>query len=249
MKDASKQRQSLGKIGLIAAAAIVLPLSATFVPAALKAAEENDQASDAPKVEKKVKVVMVKHEDGDVHVINGEGEGDHVKKIERDGKTFVFHTDKELSDDEVEQMIAKAEASRGEAEAAAEGAEIARGHAEEARAQAEIIRIHALKNVENMDIAAMIPDIDIKEITKNCNVGEPVTTDVQGFDGSKKSRVKIVMCGKGHAKLARLEAIKGLKEARDDIKDEEDMPNKVRKDVMEKLDEQIKKLEKQSDED
>lgn len=242
MQDASKGRRSLGKLGILAAAAIILPLTATVVPAISKAADE----SDAPKVEKhKVKIVKIK--DGDNMTVVHEGEGNFTKKIERDGKTFVFHTDKELSDAEVESMIAKAEASRAEAEAARQVAEEAQGQAEVARAEAEKARIIAFRQIEGMNPSAFIPDIDIKEITKNCNEGQPVTTDVQGFDGQSKSKVRIVMCGKGQAKLARAEAINGLKEARDDIADDEDMPEKVRKDVMAKLDEQIKKMESEID--
>lgn len=254
MKDASKQRQSLGKAALLIAAAVVLPLSATFVPAALKAQDE--QTEGEPKAEKTVKIVKIKHSGDGPDVMIREGEGGHVKKIERDGKTFVFHTDKELSDAEVEQMIADAEASRIQADAARagadaarEGAEIARAHAEEARANAEKYRVIAMRQVEDMDIPSMIPDIDIREITKNCKDGQPVTTDVNGFDGKSKSRVKIVMCGRGQAKLARLEAIKGLKEARDDLQDEDDMPAKVRKEVIEKIDAQIKRMEEQSKDD
>jgi bla regulator protein blaR1 len=74
-----------------------------------------------------------------------------------------------------------------------------------------------------------------------------VTTNVEGFDGTSRSRVKIVMCGKGQARLARVEAIRGLREARAEIGAEQDMPENIRKDVMEKLEKQIRKLEAQTD--
>lgn len=95
--------------------------------------------------------------------------------------------------------------------------------------------------------SSYIPVIDIKEITRNCKNGQPVTTDVSGFDGYSKARVKIVMCGKGQAKIARIEAIKGLREARSEIAAQGDMPQNVRKDVLEKLEEQIRKLEAEAD--
>ena len=267
MKDASKQRRSLGKLGILAAAAIILPLTATIVPAVSRASDE--QAAEGEKIVKKqVKIVRIK--DGDVVTIDkrGDGEGDFVKKVERDGKTFVFHTDKELDDAQVEKMIAEAEASRIEAEksrveaeamavtaeADRQNAEIERGHAEEARIYAESARVHAeearahaLKQIENMDIASYIPEIDISEIRKNCTEGQPVTTNVTGFDGQNKSRVKLVMCGKGQAKLARIEAIKGLREARMEINSDEDMPKTVRMKVIRQLDEQIGRMEKQQD--
>lgn len=249
MQDTSKGRRSLGKLGILAAAAIILPLTATVVPAIGKAADE----SEAPKIEKhKVKIVKIKG--GDDMTVVREGEGDFVKKVERDGKTFVFHTDKELSDADIERMIAEAEKSRIEAMKAAgdaeEQARVAEGEAQVAQAaqvQAEKARIIAMRRIEGMNPSAFVPDIDIKEITKNCREGQPVTTNVEGFDGQSRSKVKIVMCGKGQAKLARAEAISGLKEARDDIADDEDMPEKVRKDVMAKLDEQIRKMESEVD--
>jgi hypothetical protein len=55
------------------------------------------------------------------------------------------------------------------------------------------------------------------------------------------------MCGKGQAKIAQIEALKGLREAREEIASEKDLPQAVRKDVIEKLDQEIRKLEKQAD--
>lgn len=263
MKDASNTRRSMGKLGILTAAAIILPLTATIVPA-INAQDDTTVETDAPQVVKKhVKIVKINKDGKDVHVIHKDGEGKEVTKIERDGKTFVFHTDRKLSEDEVEKMIedaeesreraeeawvdaeearGEAEAARGEAEAAKGEAEAARGQAEAARGHAEAMRVHAVAMAANY-----IPEIDISEITKNCREGQPVTTNVEGFDGSNKSRVKIVMCGKGQAKFARLEAIKGLREARSEIAAEDDMPKNVRKDVLKKLEEQIRRLEAQAD--
>lgn len=256
MKDASNTRRSMGKLGILTAAAIILPLTATIVPA-INAQDETAVEADAPQVVKKqVKIVKINKDGKDVHVISNDGDGKEVTKVERDGKTFVFRTDRKLSQDEVESMIdeaeesrvqaeeawGEAEAARGEAEAAMGEAEAARGQAEAARGHAEAMRVHAVAMAANY-----IPEIDISEITKNCREGQPVTTNVEGFDGSNKSRVKIVMCGKGQAKFARLEAIKGLREARSEIAAEDDMPKNVRKDVLKKLEEQIRRLEAQAD--
>ena len=263
MKDASNTRRSMGKLGILTAAAIILPLTATIVPA-INAQDETAVETDKPQVVKKhVKIVKINKDGKNVHVISSDGDGKEVTKVERDGKTFVFRTDRKLSQDEVESMIdeaeesraqaeeawgeaeaarGEAEAARGEAEAAMGEAEAARGQAEAARGHAEAMRVHAAAMAANY-----IPEIDISEITKNCREGQPVTTNVEGFDGSKKSRVKIVMCGKGQAKFARLEAIKGLREARSEIAAENDMPKNVRKDVLKKLEEQIRRLEAQAD--
>lgn len=248
MKDTSKRRLFAGRTAIFAAAALALPLTATVVPVFA-----DDKAPEDGKLEKhKTKVIIIKNKDGETHRIDVSGDDDtpFVKTIEKDGKTIVLRSHKELSDADVERMVAEAEESRAQAEAAMGDAEVARGAAEVARAQAEIHRIEAIKVINAIDIASMIPEIDIREIRGNCkNEGQPVTTDVQGFDGHGKSRVKVVICGKGQAKLARVQALQGLREARDDIEDDKDIPEKVRQSVLDKLDEQIDRMEDQQSED
>jgi len=251
MKDASTKRRMFGKIGVIAAAAIILPLTATIVPAVVAQESEKptEEAQKPETVKRHVKVIRLNRDGKDVHVIAHDGDGKEVTKLDRDGKTFIFRTDKKLSEDEVEKMVAEAEKSRAEAEDALGEAEAARGEAEAARGDAEAMRGHAeAMRVHAVAMAAnYIPEIEIREITKNCREGQPVTTNVEGFDGTNKSRIKLVMCGKGQARLARVEAIKGLREARAEIGDEKEMPEKVRKEVIEKLEQQIRKLEAQAD--
>jgi bla regulator protein blaR1 len=274
MTDASTTRRSLGKFGIIAAGAIILPLTATIVPAVVAQDEIASADGKAETIKKNIRIIKLNRDGKTVDIIGHDGAGE-VTKVERDGKTFIFRTDKKLSQEEVEEMIdeaqksreeaddalVRAEEARGEAEAAWGEAEAARGEAEasrgaaegareaaaHARAAAEVGRIEAIRVMSNMNFASYIPEIDIKEITRNCKQGQPVTTDVSGFDGQNKSRVRVVMCGKGQAKLARLEALKGLREARSNIASEKDMPESVRKDVVEKLEKEIRKLEARVD--
>jgi beta-lactamase regulating signal transducer with metallopeptidase domain len=248
MKDASKQRRSLGKLGILTAAAVILPLTATIVPS-VTAQDEQTTGDAKPQIVKKVKIIKIDNDGKTVDVVGHDGDSKEVTKIERDGKTFIFRTDKKLSEEEVEKMIERAEESRADAEDALADAtearakaEVTRDHAEVARGHAEAMRVHAVAIA-----SSYVPDIDISEITKDCKVGEPVTTDVSGFDGQRKARIKIVMCGKGHARIARVEALSGLREARSEIADDKDMPAGVRKDVTEKLEEQIRKLEAEAD--
>ena len=264
MKDASNTRRSLGKLGILAAAAIILPLTATIVPAVDAQDSIAQSAADAaPKTDKKVTIIKINKDGKTVDIIGDEGDGKEVTRIERDGKTFIFRTDKKLSQEEVEAMIDRAQESREaaddaraeagaaridadaariEADAAKAEADIIGAHAAAARGHAEAMRVHAIAMAANY-----IPEIDIREITKNCEIGQPVTTNVEGFDGTNKSRIKIVMCGKGQAKLARVEALNGLREARGEIGSDKEMPEAVRKDVMEKLEQQIRKLEAHAD--
>lgn len=279
MNDASKTRRSIGKVGILTAAAIILPLTATIVPA-IRAQEAQvageaepiaptapaapaEPAAPAPPIPpappaKPVKVINISLGS----TTNGKPSGKVVQRLSRDGTTYVFRSEKPLSKAELEKVIADATEARGQAAVAmieadkagreaakamhqANGAQIeadtAMASAEIARAMAEANRVIAMTNA-----ASYVPEIDIKEITKNCAVGQPVTTNVEGFDGTSKSRVKIVMCGKGQARIARVEAIKGLREARGEIGNDKDMPAGVRKDVVKQLELQIRKLEAQS---
>ncbi len=281
MNDASKTRRWMGKLGIMATAALILPLTATVVPALRAQAADTADTSDAvapmppaspaaPNVQVPpaepaapaappvpVKIVTISLGT----VTDGKAKGKNVQKIMRNGTTFVFHSDKPLSQAEMARVIADAQEARGEADTAMIEADKARGEADKAmaeangaqgeadaaRASAEVARGIAEGNrVRAMRFASYVPEIDIQEITKNCAAGQPVTTDVQGFDGTNKSRIKIVMCGKGQARVARVEALKGLREARNEIGNDNDMPDGVRKDVVKRLDIQIRKLEAQS---
>ncbi|WP_295495418.1 M56 family metallopeptidase [Sphingorhabdus sp. EL138] len=231
MKNASTKRRLFGKIGVMAAAAIVLPLTATVVPAVV-AQDATAADSKAEAVKRDVRIIKIKRDGKEVDIVGHDGDNKDVTKVERDGKIFIFRTDKKLTEEEVEKMVGEAEASGKAADAAM--AEGARGILEPKR-----IIIKA---------AADIPEIDIQEMTENCTAAEqPVTADVEGSDGTKKARVRLVMCGKGQAKIARIEAIKGLREARSEIASEKDIPKAVRKDVIEKLDQEIRQLEAQTD--
>lgn len=260
MKDASTQRRLFGKLGILTAVAVILPLTATIVPAVVAQNEAAAEEGKAEAVKRHVQIIKIKKDGETVDVVGHDGDGE-VTKVERDGKTFIFRTDKKLSDQEVEKWIEDAEKSRLEADKALAEADGARAEADVAhgaaasaaaaadgaRAAAEVGRREAIRVMSTMNIASYIPEIDIKEITKNCQEGQPVTTDVSGFDGQNSSRIRLVMCGKGQAKIARVEAIKGLREARGDIDKDKDIPEKIRKEVVEKLEQQIRKLESQAD--
>ena len=231
MKNASTKRRLFGKVGVMAAAFTVLPLTATVVPAVV--AQDQTATDTKPEaVKRDVRIIRIKRDSNTVDIVGYDGDNKDVTKVEHDGKIFIFRTDKKLTEDEIEKMINEAQRSGKAADAAL--ADGARGMAEPER-----IVIKA---------AVDIPEIDIQEMTENCNAaGQPVTTDVVSSDGNKKARVRLVMCGRGQAKIARIEALKGLREARDEIASEKDMPEAVRKDVIEKLDQEIRNLEAQAD--
>jgi beta-lactamase regulating signal transducer with metallopeptidase domain len=247
MKDTSNTRRSLGKIGIIAAAAIILPLTATIVPAVVAQDKVATEESKPEAVKREVRIIKLKRDGETVDIVGHDTMGGEVTKIERDGKTFIFRTDKKLSPEDVEKLIDGAEKSQKEAEVVMVQADSAKGAEGNTPAPGKIRRVETIRVMGDMDIASYIPEIDISEIPKDCREGQSVTTDVSGFDGKQKSRVRLVMCGKGQAKLARAEAIKGLREARDEIRKDKEMPKGVRQDVVKQIDLQIRKLEAQGD--
>ena len=268
MKDASKPRRVLGKIGILAAAAIVLPLTATIVPAVTAHDAAATEEAVPPIAQKPVKVVKISI--GAV-VVDGKPKGSVVRTISRDGTSYVFHSNKPLSDKEMDKLIITTNASRVEAEQSLIEAEQSGVEAEQARIEAEQARIEAdsakleadgawasagvarahaeVARAQGIAFAASyVPDIDISKITRECKNGEPVTTTtVESFNGKNRSRAKVVMCSARQVKFGRTEAIKGLREARAEIASNGDMPKSVRTEVLGRLEEQIHKLEAQAD--
>lgn len=266
MKEASKRRRSVGKLGILAAAAIVLPLTATIVPAVTAQDTAATEEAIPTTTQKRVKVVKISIGT----VVDGKPKGSVVRTISRDGTSYVFHSDKPLSDKEMDKLIVTANTSRVEAEQSRVEAEQAGVEAEQVRIEAEQERIEAdgakseadgawasaevaraqaeVARVRGMAFAASyVPDIDISKITRECKNGEPGTTTVESFNGKNRSRAKVVMCSARQARFGRMEAIKGLREARAEIASNGDMPKSVRTEVLGRLEQQIRKLEAQAD--
>jgi bla regulator protein blaR1 len=275
MKDASKNRRLLGKLGVFAAVGVILPLTATTVTVAAKDGVTVIHTGD--KGDQKVKVIKMTRVKGADVDGSGNVDAPYVQTITRNGRTIVLRTNYKLSQQEIDKMADEAEASRIEADAAIGDEETARRDAEAARADAAAARAdaadsrtraeaeiadartrreaeiegmaaaHAMANVDSKYIASMIPEIHISEVTHNCKDGHPVTTNVSGMDGKNNSRVQIVMCGKGQAKIARAAAVEGLREALSEIRSEEDMPDSVRRQVIASLRQQIRQMQNQRD--
>jgi beta-lactamase regulating signal transducer with metallopeptidase domain len=257
MKNASTKRRLFGKIGIIAAAALVLPLTATVVPAVV-AQDETVADGKAETVKRDGKTIDIfRHDDGE-----------RVTMVERDGTVFIFLTDKKPTRGEVEKMIEEAETNAKEAETSAKEAETYAKEADEAMSEADIAQIEAdtamasaefgrgmaQANRVIVNAAVDIAKIDIQDMTQNCTAGQYLSTDVKSLDGTRKARVRRVtcgepcdVCGKRQAKIAMVKALTDLRAARRDIVSATEMPKAVRKDVMEKLDNEIRELETQTD--
>ncbi len=237
MPETTTQRKTLGKWAVIAAAALILPLTATITPAA----EPDTVAAAAEPKRERVKVIkIVKNKDGKTVDVIGD-EAQNVTKIERDGKTFVFHTDKKLSDDEVEKMVKDADSSLAMADM-----NVADSSDGSTKKKKMIIRVH--KNdkdgIQTVSDGSEEMSADHAAIASGkCPNGEAKIINVENGSEGHKSRIKMVFCGDGDAKLQREAAMKGLTEARTRIAKDSEMSENIRKEVVDNLNAEIKKLE------
>ncbi len=257
MNETSKGRRLSGKLAILAATAVALPMTATVVPVFAEDEPATADANADKKVEaRKHKVIIVKDTEGkDVTVdVSGDEETPFVKKIEKDGKTIILRSTKELTEADVEKMLAEAEASRAKAEAMAADGEKKTAMFIKVNKGGKVVDgkgadyMHFV--VDEVVVPPMPPvapgaPMEVRTLQIKCDDGEVVTSDVEGKDGDRNARIKIATCAKIHAKMARTHAILGLKEARDSIKRDAEMPDSVRKSVLESLEEQIEKLERE----
>lgn len=236
MKETSKRRALAGKIALGMVVTITVPMTATLQPAK---AEPETQSTDKPVFEKRViKVVKT-------------GDGDNVRTVERNGTTYVFKSDKPLSDEEVEAKIAKVDAEMPVPPNPPSPPEAVAGQDGEKQVRHKVIvRRHGDGSswtdkdgvTHDMSASAMVPEISVKEMEGKCEGSEPVTSEATSADG-KRTRVTILSCRKDGGKFVRGETISGLKEARAEIAADPDIPEKTKAEILVQLDQNIAKLE------
>lgn len=158
---------------------------------------------------------------------HGDEQGkDYVRTITRDGTTFVFQTDRALTDADVEQHIASA------------GARIPPVPGHDRRAMKQRVVVMSDKGEE-------ITDVVTEEGDEHCN-GKQVVSDVDTSveDGGKLTRVRVRMCGAPGdlEKHAMAEAIDGIRKARAEIAGDKTLSNQVRREILRDLDEEIARL-------
>jgi beta-lactamase regulating signal transducer with metallopeptidase domain len=256
MTDISPRRRRAGRWALALSTALALPLTATVVyagqdapppPPAAPEAPLAPRAPAAPDAPKAIKRVMVIHEDGKPgeHALRPQFE----RKVERDGKTIIVRTDKELSDAELEAKLAELEARMPKIEALRAGVAI-----DEADGKRRVvIRQHVTGDGPVGDheahrfimrrgpgdgpgVRAMVLD------GADCKDGQEVVADADGGAASgRKERVRVRVCQIGGK---RAEAAAGLRDARERIAADSELSDSARARVLEKLDEAIARMEK-----
>lgn len=177
-----------------------------------------------PAVERNVVIV-------ERHGPDGENAASHIRTVTRDGKTFVFETDKPMSDAEVERRIAEAEARSPPVPPVppVPGRDMR-------RVQQRVVVMN--------DKGEGVTDV-ITEEAGRCHAGAVLSdVDTSAQEDGKVTRVRIRMCGT-HGEIekhARAEAVRGLRSARDDIARDMSLSDTIRKEILKDLDEELARL-------
>ena len=267
MPEPTDNRRRIGR-GLLIGAALVLPLTATIgyaapdapdapVPPAPPAAPDAPAAPAGP--HKQHRIVIVE-KDGGASVDESKLK---TRVIERGGKTIVFKTDKDLTDAEIEEKIAKAEASipkdievlvksghkpeelTGDMAGKVKRMVIVHSDGKTVTSdikgtagEVKVIQMHRREGDGPIAMAFAGEAIACKDGGETSNVA--ATTDKDG----KKQIVRVRICGKGDPAMATAHALNGLKAARERISGNGDMSSEIKSKVLEELDREIARLSK-----
>ena len=157
---------------------------------------------------------------------------EHVRTVTRDGKTFVFKTDKPMSDADVEARIAQAEA--GIQPIPPVPPIVGRG---DRRVQQRVIVIDG----ENEGVT----DIVSEEGGRCSGKSALSNVDTSEERDGKITRVRIRTCAGSEAEIERhamAEAMEGIRQARSEIARDTSLSDTIRKQVMDELDAELAKL-------
>ncbi|QLC24677.1 hypothetical protein HFP57_06300 [Parasphingopyxis algicola] len=215
MNDKSKLRRAAGLAGIGIGMAVALPMTATVAYAVAQAPDAvAAETRDYPAANPELRVVRVGHD--------GDHDGERrVYRFGRDGEP--------MSREELEAMIP-------------DEAEIRAMIPSEEELRATIPSEAELREMvpNREELLARIPDIETLE---QCHEsGEAVHSEESTDPATGRQRLRLMICRERLAENARTEALEGLREARDEVAGEADMPADVRADVLATLDAQIANL-------
>jgi bla regulator protein BlaR1 len=250
MSDPTPARRRLGAL-LLATAGLALPLTASISYAA-------DPVEPAkPKVETRKQIVIVDHPEG-ADPKDGKLE---TRVIEQDGKTIVLKTAKPLSEAEIEQRVAKAEADIKDAEAKTRTLTFVRTDSDAATTDGKLgerRRVMVMSGVSvdvSGDSAASMVTVRHKDgkpssfamvshgsVLACADGGESGGVTEETEKDGKRQVVKMRFCSKGGTPAMALEA---MKKAREQMSENTELSAEIRERVLKSLDEQITKMSKQ----
>lgn len=172
-------------------------------------------------------VIVEKHGRG-----NG---GESVRTVTRDGSTFIFHTDRALTDAEIEQRISAADARIPPVPP------MPVAHGPDRRVLKQRVIVLDEKRNQVIDV--------VTEDGGDCK-GKDVVSDVDTSSEAegKLTRVRLRICGMPGeiGKQAMADAVDGVRKARDEIARDRDLPGSTRKEALKELDAELARLKRES---
>ena len=242
MSDISPRRRRAARWLLGAGTAFALPLTATVVyagraeqvePAApmAPAAPTAPEAPAAPQPPKVVKRVVMIHDDADGEKGDALRETDakFERRVERDGKTIILRSNREIDDAELESKLAKMETDLS-----------ALGDLKVLKGPGETMPRIIMRRHGGPGDASAAQAVAAKE----CAPGEGTQVEAKGQDGGQRRVVRIVTCGAGTHQDA---ALKAIRQARASIANDGAVSGAIREQVLKELDASIAEMEKGAD--
>lgn len=214
----------------LAGAALAITAGSVAVAAADIAAPPGPQAPPSPPSPPSPPVFPnAEHRIVIVEKQGGSDGKDYVRTVTRDGKTFVFQTDRRLSDEEVEQRIIDAELRIPPVPPVADGSNR---------------RVMKQRIVVMNDKGEDVTDV-LTEESDHCQ-GKGALSDVDSSTESdgKLTRVRVRICGAPESmeQHATAEAVKGVRQARDEIASDKSLSESIRGQILKELDAEIARL-------
>lgn len=239
MSDQSPRRRLAGR-AMIAAAVLALPLTASMSYAAADDAPQPPLAPEAPMPSHQNQIVIIEKHGGK----HGDA-GLTTRVVERGGKTIVFKTDRKLSEAEIDSRIDQALRRAPEAPEAPEPPmppEAAQPpEAPQPPAPPTCCGPHVMKR-----IVIRTPDgdqtIDVPDAEK---LSAEINAEVRrGMAEAARGRAEAAR-GLAEAEQGIATALAAIRETRSEIARDEDVPDSVRKRVLQQLDREIERLSRQ----
>ena len=239
MNEPTPRRRLLGR-ALIGIGALALPLTASISYAANDAPAAPVPPTTAAAPHKESRITIIEH--------RGDSPADESKLqtrvITRDGKTIMFKTDKPLTDAEIEQHLARAEAQMPMPPVPPVDP-VAPGHRINTR---KIIVLNHGSQGAGGDQGAGHRDGHAMAFASAdsgpaCADGDEASNiDVSEDKAGKAQVIKLRFCGEGGAKA---QALNAIREARANISADTDISADVRAKVLKQLDAEIERLSKE----
>jgi bla regulator protein blaR1 len=240
MRDISKNRRLFGKLGILAAVGVTLPLTATIVTVPVAARDQTVTITRDNGKKTKTEIIVGGNE---IDLI-GDKDTPFVQTIEHNGKVVILRTSKKLSDAEAKIMVTEAEASRAEADAARDEAESSRAQAD-AWGEKTKQRDGAAWSDKEDHMSSILDHVRTAQVKSSCTKSSVSSS----HEHNKRITVAVSeSCIKDKlrhniSRISERAALQGLRSAREAISDERNLSRQIQQQVQNELDREIGQVE------